>query len=361
MKCGSPQAVFRPLRLVVLAGILALAVTACRTPRSVLPPVAAEALRAEQAAQREAFLAADEARRARLHRTAFPLLRESARLFPVATRPALGLLLATEESFEEPYRSLVRARWDLAAGVRVNAVAQHSPAAAAGLQTGDRLVAAGGHALPASDARGFFATLQAVLEVGTTTLLTIERDGQSLETAVTPQAIADYRVRLRYDARVNALATGRTIVLNRGMLDFCENDTELAFIVAHELAHNALRHQREAVLNYLAGTAADLALLLLQVPSPNLLGLIGAHRPSVDYEAEADYVALYLLARTGHELTDLLGFWPRLASLAPEIPATRFQLRTHPDPAARQIRLRAAIAEIESLRAAGAPLAPRTR
>ncbi len=41
---------------------------------------------------------------------------------------------------------------------------------------------------------------------------------------------------------VNAFNDGQRIVIYRGMLDFVENDDELALVLGHEIAHGMLRH-----------------------------------------------------------------------------------------------------------------------
>lgn len=315
--------------------------------------MAPEAVAVEQRAQRLRFLEEDDARRERVHRLAFPVLQEALHLFAAPPRRALGVLLVSAEAYPEVYRPLASERWGLdRPGLRIQHVAPGSPADAAGVRPGDRLVAIGDNALPA-DPPAAMKLVQAAVKAGGPVALGLERAGATIEVGAEPAEIADYPIRLRYLGEINARATGGSIELNRAIVDFCESDTELAFILAHELAHNALRHHRDYVLNYLAGTAADLALLFAGIPTPNAVGVVNTLRPSPDFESEADYVALFLLARMGYDLDGVLDLWPRLAALQPEKQRHFFFFSTHPDYATRQARLRAAIAQIGRLQAEG--------
>src|SRR5690606_28653421 len=153
-----------------------------------------------------------------------------------------------------------------------------SPAAFAGFLPGDLITEVDGHAKPSS-AESLLDVLKESLEAGKPLDVRVKRAEASVMLTVTPVTAASNRARMVYSQAINALATGSTVEVNLGMLEFCENDTELAFVFAHELAHNALRHHRDFVFNYLLGTAGDLALLALSVPSANVLGLTALHWP----------------------------------------------------------------------------------
>jgi hypothetical protein len=318
------------------------ALAACRTPKTELPIVSAAAVAREEQLQQTRFLEEDDARRERLHRVTFPLLREAVALFEEKPRPAMGIVLLTDEAYPERYQARARALWQIEDVPIIRHVAPDSPAARTGLQPNDRIRALNGTPV-AEDPATFLDDLRAAMHPDEMLALTIQRKGIEETVTLSPAAIADYRVRLKYDAAVNARATGRAIEINRAMIDFCENDEELAFIVAHELAHNALRHHRDFAINYALGTAADLALLFAGVPTPNAVGLVNALWPSKAYESEADYLAVVLLQRTGYDPEKVLDFWPRLSALAPLPQRGPLFIGTHPDFAERQARLRLAL------------------
>lgn len=344
------------LRSLFLGLALALLSVGCRGPQSVLPSIPEADLAAELRHQREAFLDADEARRNRLQAIAFPLLAVAAELFPKNTRPTLGVSALQADSLEEPYRTLAVERWNLGPAPQIRSVAPGSPAEGAGLAIGDCLLAAGSTNLEtAADA---LHSLREALQAEPPIELRVRRGEREFTVTVEPVPLPPYRLALTYAPEVNAVATGSSIQINLGMVEFCEKEAELAFVFAHELAHNLLRHQRETALNYLLGTVADLTLIALHIPSANTLGLTAAYARSPAFELEADYVALYLLARVGYDLDPLRNFWRRMALRGPERKASKPTLWTHPDPAERQVRLNAAIDQIQERIAAGLPLLP---
>lgn len=350
---------WRVVERIVLVFFLASAIvvgSGCRTPRTPLPVLDPDAVAAEREHQREAFLLADEMHHARLQAVAFPLLREAVVLFPGKSRPAIGISLMEQAALQPPYRETATRLFGLEEGPQVRAVAPGSPAEVAGFQRGDCIVRIGSH--PPSDPDPLIDRLRQSLCVDEALEVLVARDGAMRTLTVTPTPIARYETRLAYSQAINARATGDAIEINLAMLRFCENETELAFIYAHELAHNALRHHRDYVINYLLGTAVDIALLTLKVPSANVIGATALHRPASTYEVEADYVALYLLARTGHDLDNLRQFWRRMALLGPERRASRHALWSHPEPAHRQVLLEHAVTEIQERLAAGLPLEP---
>src|SRR5690606_22864482 len=62
---------------------------------------------------------------------------------------------------------------------------------------------------------------------------------------------------------VNAYADGKQAVVTAPMMVFASNDTHLALVVAHELAHNMMQHPQNMGTNVLVGsllgTVVDIA------------------------------------------------------------------------------------------------------
>ena len=52
----------------------------------------------------------------------------------------------------------------------------------------------------------------------------------------------DYEIHYVDDKIKNVFTLGGNIIFYKGMYDFCENDSEIAAIIAHEIAHNELGH-----------------------------------------------------------------------------------------------------------------------
>lgn len=168
--------------------------------------------------------------------------------------PYLGFVLQHLSQFELADRPGMIARQGLGKGPGVIAVVPGSPAAAAGIRPGDVLVAIAGRALPpeavlsmtfdAALARERADAIQDLLENIDTPSLSIAalRNNVVFVVDVTPQYACPHHVHLARSNQRNAYADGRHVFLTTGLLSRLKNDDELAFIVAHEMAHNILHH-----------------------------------------------------------------------------------------------------------------------
>jgi predicted Zn-dependent protease len=79
---------------------------------------------------------------------------------------------------------------------------------------------------------------------------------------------------------------------------------------------------------------------------------------SQEFEAEADYVGMYFMARAGYDIDGVEEFWRRMSA---ENPRGIRLAYTHPNNAARFVGLAATGEEIASSQSAGLPLRPRMR
>lgn len=283
----------------------------------------------------------------RLQRVAFPLYVEAANLPGVPIRPSMGVFVG--------HSGLVRREAEAAVALGLDAhwtileVFPESPAARAGLRGGDRVLAIDGVALPPPprSTRGSGRSpIVDRLTVGQSATIQIERDGELLEIEVVPVGVADYRLAMRASMEVNAVATGRSIRVNRGCLRLLRDD-DLAFVLAHELAHNALRHQRAVILNYLAGSVIDIAALGAGVFTGNAVGASAALYHSRGFEFEADAVGLLILHRAGYAIDDAPAIWRRLAAHYPGM-RRRHWLPTHPSGPERVIAMEDFIQELKA-------------
>lgn len=327
-----PPFLKRVFGLVCVTGTLlsALALTACATPATQLPSVDELALRSEALVQERLGLQAQLAQRQRLSAIGRPILRDNAPLCR-KTRRDIGVLIHAEDDYPKELR-LAAAR-ELGAQVEPSIlyVTPGSPADKAGLTRGDAILF-GGVPVDAKN-RDLKDALQAERAE-----LTIKRNGQIITAALKPETLC--RSHLRYSSRtaVNAIATGRTITVTHGMMEFTQSDDELAQVIGHELAHNMMGHIRKVAGNMV------------------LSGL--AKRYARPFESEADYVGLYLMVRAGFDPAQVEQFWRRLAEVDPR---SVNRARTHPTFPDRYLRIAAARAEIEAKQAAGAPLIPNLR
>src|SRR5262249_4813644 len=154
---------------------------------------------------------------------------------------------------------------------------------------------------------------------------------------------------------------GQNVFVTSAMLRFTVNDDELAVVLGHEIAHNAMGHadaqRRNAGIGALFGAALDVFAATQGVNTQGQFTGLGADKGSrvfsQDFEREADYVGMYLLARAKHPYKMAPDFWRRMGA---ELPGSIKFASTHPTTAERYIRLDQAAAEIAGKVEASAPL-----
>lgn len=182
-----------------------------------------------------------------------------------------------------------------------------------------------------------------------------------------PQANCLYQVILDpNEVGLNAHADGQNVVINPGMVDFATNDTHLSFVIAHEFAHNIMAHiaaqKQNVAIGGIIGTLGDALAQSQGVNTDGMLGDIGAQQGllhySPEFEAEADYVGLYILARAGFPIEQAPDFW-RIMSM--NEPDAIYVTSTHPNNPSRTIAMEKTILEIRNKQAQGQPLLPNIR
>jgi len=147
--------------------------------------------------------------------------------------------------------------------------------------------------------------------------ITIDRDGQILSYNITPALICNYGIILSQNNNLNAYADGRNIFVTQGMMRFIEEDKELQFILSHELVHNSENHISKRVNNSILGTILDIAASSAGVNTRGTFGNIGAQMYSQDFEREADYISMYILALAEIDTRGVENFWRRLSAENP--------------------------------------------
>lgn len=165
---------------------------------------------------------------------------------------------------------------------------------------------------------------------------------------------------------LNAHADGQNVVIYPAMVDFTKNDNHLAFIIAHEFAHNLMGHiaatKQNATVGSLLGIVADVAAGAAGANTQGLFGKIGqaqgVMRYSSAFESEADYVGLYILARAGFAIEQAPDFWRIMSQAEPD---SIYIAQSHPTNPARTIAMGKTVAEIRAKQRAGQPLIPNIR
>ena len=158
------------------------------------------------------------------------------------------------------------------------------------------------------------------------------------------------------DDQVNAwaMAGGKTVVYT-GILPVAQNETGLAVVMGHEIAHAIAKHGNERMsqqlaqqfggvtLQALAGTQPGTAqnLLMTVYGAGSTLGLLKYGRTQ---ETEADRLGLIFMAMAGYDPAQAVPFWERMEAKAGGQAPPEF-LSTHPSAGTRLSNLQKFIPE----------------
>ena len=185
----------------------------------------------------------------------------------------------------------------------------------------------------------------------------VKRVGQKLANAVETYLrnngfeaeVANYNweFNLVQDKNVNAFCMpGGKIVVYEGLLPVTQNETALAIVLGHEIAHAVANHsaeqmtkqQDQQLLGNIIGAAASAVGVGTNTQSTisSLYGL-GSQMATLKYsrghETEADHIGLIFAAMAGYNPQEAVTFWQRMAASSqgntPEF------LSTHPSDATR--------------------------
>jgi predicted Zn-dependent protease len=179
-----------------------------------------------------------------------------------------------------------------------------------------------------------------------------------------PEANCDLRVDLAEKGKgVNAHADGEKIVVYPAMVDFAQNETHMAMVLAHEYTHHMMGHVQSTKSNVmggaLIGTLADMLAASQGANTQGQFGKMGANAAllsySPDFEYEADYIGLYILARAGYPIEEASEFWRLMARYNPQ---GIYNRTTHPTTPERFVMLEKTVAEIKDKKAKGQRMLP---
>lgn len=352
------------------AAALAL-VGACAAPRSSLPAADRAALARERQLQQELAFEVRQERRQRLADLSWPLRRDGAALCGDRVTAGFGFSFDSSGRYEPGERAAIRSALGVGPLPTVTTVVSGGPADHADIRPGDVLTHVGRYRLNEGEAgveQGYrwlaeFASGQPPYPA---VPVRFERGAEVHIQELVPDLVCDYPVVLVESDAINAYADGSAAYLTNGMVRFTESDEELQVVIAHELAHNLEGHltdrRKNMAVGGLLGLAADV--LLSRATGVNTAGVLtgaglsaGAQAYSQDFEREADYVGMYLLARAGLDTAEVARFWRRMAvEHAGSI--DNDHRSTHPSTPERFVRLDAAHEEITAKRAEGLPLLP---
>ncbi len=347
------------LSAVSLALFATLLLSACAAPTTKRMDLDPELVAKEERAQQELAIRRTLEYNERLHRVAYPLLKASTPLCGTEVAPRLGFASTNKWWFDKKTQEYAEEAFGIGDTMQVIQVTEGAPAYVAGLAVGDKLVRINGVAVPTGK-KGFQKTsdlLEDALKKSDSIAIEVERDGAPMTITVQAEKICRYRPVLANDDSVNAFADGNNIIMTRGMLRFASDDKQLALVVAHELAHNSQKHIQAKTTNYLLGSILDIAAAAYGVNTGGAFGNAAAMTYSKEFEAEADYVGLYMMSLAEMDITEAADFWREMGSENPGA-ITRQFASSHPATAERYLAIQQTIEEIARKRENGEPLRP---
>ncbi len=169
--------------------------------------------------------------------------------------------------------------------------------------------------------------------------------------AAAPGPKFPYQFKVTNLSDVNAFALpGGFMYVNRGLIELVPTEGQLAGVMAHEMAHVALRHQTNQVSKaYLAKAGVGIlgGVLTGGAPGPIMaaVGGIGLNALFLKFsrtaESQADIVGAQTMARAGYDANEMADMFELLRKQAGRDPGRleRF-LSDHPAPADREARVR---------------------
>ncbi len=342
-------------RLLAIALLLLIGCASTVTPRA---EVDSRAVLEERFIQRTIALEQTLADESRIQDVSFPILQGATELCGSNVINSIGMAVATGFEFEEDFQRSAR-ELSIGASVTVIGVVSDGPAATAGVRNKDIITSVNSNPLITGSNAGtvFRNLLEEDLGNSSSVILGVQRGEEALEFTIEPIAICDYAIHLVLTDELNAYADGSSVFITRRMLRFTDNDKELALVMAHELAHNIMDHIDKRQQNYWLGSVVDIAARTQGWDTNGYFGELTGQAYSQDFEAEADYVGMYVLANSGMDLDGATYFWRRMAVESPANIASG-HTSTHPATAERFLALESTLEEIARKKASDVPLKP---
>lgn len=336
----------------------------CAGPVTAPPLGTSEEVWQESRLQQEAVYKSIMEDEDRLYDVAFPMMAANASFCGEKAGPALGVTYWNMPSVRESYRAAAASLYNLHDQLAVQHIAHDAPAYRAGIRSGDLIVSINGQKIePGNNARK--RALDILRRAGYDPVdFALDRAGKTWRVSVTPIKACNYGLAYNYgDSSVNAMSDGKNIVFSRGIMRFAKTDNELALVIGHEMAHNAMGHvdkqMQNALMGGVGGLLIDTLLLSAGVNSGSEFSRagqsIGVSAHSIAFEQEADYVGMYFMERAGISSAHVADFWRRWAAEDPQLINNR---STHPTSPERFIAINRAREEIVQKKSAHQPLVP---
>ena len=206
-------------------------------------------------------------------------------------------------------------------------VANGAPAYIAGVKEGDFIISINGVAVK-NDLRSLLkkAAIKKAIE------LKLLRGEEHITVQIKSKEICGYAVQPLVSPFPTAYADGSKIFVTLAALNFIDDDSELAFIIGHELIHNVLHFKGSKV-----GEENFLPISINDKPVIRKIGDVFVWESS-SKESEADIEGLELSSIAGYDPFSAANYFRRLSIYLPELIEDSF-FRVHPGNARRALDL----------------------
>ena len=208
--------------------------------------------------------------------------------------PGTGLILHSIDQYRGAWREAAVRLFGTIGGVSIEGVVAQSPAALAGIEPGDELLAINGKQLePGREPDSASTMRRDQAEEALTSLppqspvrITVLRSGQVRDSILQPVSACRVRFEVIAGTARFARTDGRIIQLGQDLVGPL-SDEDIAFVLAHELAHSILDHRTQLAWLEQQGRskAADKKRLDM----------------AREFEDQADRLSIHLLAQAGFD------------------------------------------------------------
>lgn len=251
----------------------------------------------------------------RLYKVAAPILLKNTRICKKKAQRVLGIVSKTKYSYSDEFIDLAGEQLNLTEVPTITHILPGSGAAKSEIAIGDEILEVDGKKVGVGrnaekDARRL---INESLKSSTSVRLTVQRDSQKFLVDIPSTLSCNINVELGNSDIVNSYADGNQILVTSGMLDYVKSDTELAYVVAKEIAHSLLTNSPRRNMTKMIHTLNS-----LRLTEPNLTFATQIKPYAAVVDATADKFSLYMLARAGYRIEDAREFWEQLAKRFPE-------------------------------------------
>jgi predicted Zn-dependent protease len=149
---------------------------------------------------------------------------------------------------------------------------------------------------------------------------------------------------------------GGKIVVYEGILPYTQDETGLAVVLGHEVAHAVAQHSNERMSQQMVVSLGEEAVnmavskksALVKQLAPTIYGLGSQYAVMLPYsrshESEADHIGLIFMAMAGYDPAMAEGFWLRMSQTGSKTPEF---LSTHPSDQTRVTKIRSWLPEAQ--------------